>query len=148
MRRLPALPCLITSLALLAAGTASAAGLVQISADPFTNPDSQHATQVEPDNLAYGSTVVSAFQTGRFFDGGSSDIGFATSKDGGLSWTYGFLPSITTNSLPAGPYARVSDPAVAFDDMHNVWMIVSLGIDASGNGAAVLVSRSTDGGLT
>jgi hypothetical protein len=148
MRRWPALSNLITSISLLAAGSAGAAGLVQISADPFTNPDSQHATQVEPDTFAFGSTVVSAFQTGRFFDGGSSDIGFATSLDGGFSWVHGFLPSITTNSTPVGPYARVSDPSVAYDAKHNVWLIASLGIDASGSGAAVLVSRSTDGGLS
>src|SRR4029450_11630390 len=41
-------------------------------------------------------------------------------------------------------------PAVAFDSRHNVWMISSLALtDTSGVvGAAVLTSRSTDGGLT
>jgi hypothetical protein len=40
--------------------------LVQLSADPYTNPTSQHQTEVEPDTFAYGSTIVAAFQAGRF----------------------------------------------------------------------------------
>ena len=39
-------------------------------------------------------------------------------------------------------------PAVAYDPLHGVWMISTLAIDASVSGAAVLTSRSTDGGLT
>jgi len=33
-------------------------GATRISSDPFDNPQSQHATQVEPDTFAYGSTMV------------------------------------------------------------------------------------------
>src|SRR2546429_6061509 len=69
--------------------------LTQVSSDPFTNSTSQHATQVEPDTFSSGSTIVSAFQSGRFTDGGSSDIGFATSTDGGANWTHRFLPRVT-----------------------------------------------------
>jgi hypothetical protein len=46
--------------------------LLQLSADPYTNPNSQHQTQVEPDTFAYGSTIVAAFQSGRFTGTGSS----------------------------------------------------------------------------
>ena len=74
--------------ALFVAGALLLAGCnMQISADPFTNTTSQHRTQVEPDTLSFGSTIVSAFQSGRFFDGGASDIGWATSTDGGSRWT-------------------------------------------------------------
>src|SRR2546427_12040390 len=59
---------------------------VLLSTDPYTNPTSQHQTEVEPDTFAFGNTVVSAFQVGRFFDGGASNIGFATSTDGGNSF--------------------------------------------------------------
>src|ERR671934_1755350 len=65
--------------------------LVKLSSDPFTNTSSQHATEVEPDTFAFGSTIVSAFQSGRFSNGGSSDVGFATSTNSGSSWTNGFL---------------------------------------------------------
>lgn len=116
----------------------------RISTDPFTNASSQHQTEVEPSMLAVGATVVAAFQAGRFFQAGSSDIGFATSRDAGATWTAGFLPGITSVSQAGNPFASVSDPAVAFDAKHNVWLIASLPILASGAGAGVLVSRSTD----
>src|SRR5450755_3607026 len=79
-----------------AAPAAANVPLMQISADPFTNTSSQHATEVEPDTYSSGATVVSVFQVGRFFDGGSSDIGFATSTNGGASYAKsGFLPGLT-----------------------------------------------------
>jgi BNR repeat-like domain len=124
--------------------------LTPVSTDPFTNGTSQHATQVEPDTFSNGSTIVSAFQSGRFTDGGASDIGVGTSTDGGATWTQAFLPGVTNVSspvVPTGPFDRVSDPSVAFDALHNVWMISSLPLVGT-NGAGVIVSRSTDGGLT
>src|SRR5204863_7737789 len=69
--------------------------LTRLSTDTFTNGTSQHATEVEPDTFAFGSTIVSAFQVGRIFSGGGADIGFSTSIDGGTTWTSGFLPGIT-----------------------------------------------------
>ena len=38
---------------------------------------------------------MSAFQVGRIFSGGGSDIGFATSTDAGATWTHGSLPGLT-----------------------------------------------------
>src|SRR2546423_4467266 len=89
--------------------------LTRISSDPYTNPTSNHKTEVEPDTFAFGNTIVSAFQVGRFFDGGASNIGFATSTNAGETFIHGFLPSTTVNSTPPGPYIRNSDPSVAFD---------------------------------
>ena len=65
--------------------------LTQISSDPYTNITSNHKTQVEPDTFAFGKTIVATFQSGRFFDGGASNIGFATSTNAGETWTHGFL---------------------------------------------------------
>src|SRR4051812_12310097 len=101
--------------------------LARVSADPFTNTDSQHATEVEPDTFASGSTVVAAYQVGRFFNGGASDIGFARSTDGGSTWgVSSFLPGLTSNAGPFAdpdsPYPRVSDPSVAYDAKHDTWM--------------------------
>src|SRR6266700_7851435 len=93
------------------AGTAHAnVALTRVSSDPFTNATSQHATELEPDTFAAGSTVVGAFQVGRFFNGGASDIGFARSGNGGATWgTQGFLPGLTFNSGAASsPFERVS----------------------------------------
>src|SRR6266853_810701 len=122
--------------------------LLQLSSDPFTNSTSQHRTEVEPDTFASGSTFVSTFQVGRFFNGGASDIGFATSSNGGKRFTNGFLPSSTVFATPAGVYPRASDPSVAFDAKHGVWIISWLGIKSPSGPVDVLVSRSTDGGLT
>src|SRR5438874_43278 len=81
----------IASLALvvLVAAAAAALALVKISTDPYTNASSQHATEVEPDTFASGSTIVAAFQSGRFFDGGASNVGWATSSNAGATWTHG-----------------------------------------------------------
>ena len=130
----------------------AAAGLpVQISSDPYTNSTSQHQTQVEPDSYSHGSTIVAATQVGRFNDGGSSNIGWSTSTDNGTTWQHGFLPNTTVYATPTGPYDRLSDPTVAYDAAHNNWLIASLAIsNASGTpvGVAVIVSLSSDGGLT
>jgi hypothetical protein len=120
-----------------------------ILVDPF-GPSclAQHKTVVEPDTYSAGSTIVAAAQTGRFVDGGACDNGFATSTTNGASWTSGVLPGITIYTPTPGPYARASDPAVAYDAKHNVWLISSLALDANVNGAAVLASRSTTGGVS
>jgi hypothetical protein len=68
-----------------APGALADGSLIQVSDDPFTNPTSQHRTEVEPDTFAFGSTWVSAFQAGRFFDLGASGIGFATARDQGVA---------------------------------------------------------------
>jgi hypothetical protein len=136
---------------LVTAGTAGAnVALTQVSTDPFTNPTSQHATEVEPDTFAFGGTVVAAFQVGRFFNGGASDIGFVRSGNGGASWgAPGFLPRLTFNSGdPSSPYERVSDPSVAYDAAHGVWLISSIPLLPTLNTPTVFVSRSTDDGRT
>lgn len=119
----------------------------QISSDPYKNTDSQHMTELEPDTFAFGKTIVSAFQVGRFYNGGASNAGWATSTDAGKTWTHGFLPATTVNATPPGTYARVSDTSVAFDAKHNVWLISYLGIINPAGPVDVDVSRSTDGGL-
>jgi hypothetical protein len=115
----------------------------RLSADPFSSSDSQHASEAEPASYAYGRTAVVAFQVGRFVDGGASSIGFASSADGGRTWRSGFLPSLTRVSSPAGSDDRASDPSVAYDAQHAVWLVASIGI--RGDGDEVLISRSADG---
>jgi hypothetical protein len=130
-----------------AAQDAPAITLTQISSDPFTVGPGQHATEVEPHVLANGATQVSAFQTGRISPGGATAIGWATSTDGGSTWSHGFLPGLTTGN-GGGLYSAASDPAVAYDAKHAVWMIASLPISNTSETPAVVVSRSTDGGFT
>jgi BNR repeat protein len=139
---------LVAAIATRATSHAAGVPLVKISSDPYKNPDSNHKTQVEPDTFAFGNTVVSVFQSGRFFDGGASNIGFATSSNGGATWVHGFLPGTTDNATPKGPYHRVSDASVAFDAKHNVWITSYLAFVSTTSPVDVLVSRSTDGGFT
>src|SRR5258706_6620547 len=101
---------------------ANALALQQLSADPYTNESSQQQTQVEPDTFAYGSTIVAAFQSGRFNGPGASNIGWATSHDAGVSWVNGFLPGITRHE-GARPYDRASGPPVAYNAKYHVWLI-------------------------
>ena len=122
--------------------------LRKLSTDPFTNSTSQHKTEVEPDVVSYGSTLVSAFQEGRFTDGGGSDVGWATSTNGGATWTHGSLPGITTIEGPSGTYARDTDAAVAYDSAHGLWLIASLPIidlPSQPIGQMPLINSSADG---
>ena len=125
-------------------GNPVGSNLTQVSSDPYTVGPGQHATEVEPHMLANGTTLVAAFQTGRIAPGGATDIGWATSTDGGTTWSHGFLPGLTTGE-GTGPYDAASDPAVAYDAKHGVWMIASLPLSGTSHTPAVVVSRSTDG---
>src|SRR3954471_11566998 len=120
----------LAAAAVLSAGAASARAnvpLTRVSVDPFTNSTSQHQTELEPDTFAHGATVVSAFQVGRFSNGGASDIGIARSGDGGVTWTSSFLPGTTFNAgAAASPFERVSDASVAYDAAHGVWLVSSI----------------------
>jgi hypothetical protein len=138
---------LVAAAALVVSLAASASiPVLKIATDPFTNSTSQHKTVVEPDSFFFGTTGVAAAQAGRFTDGGASGIVFARSVDNGVSYTSGTLPGITV--FQGGTFARVSDPSVAHDRAHGVWMVSSLGLDSSIRGIAVIVNRSTNGGAS
>ncbi len=115
----------------------------QLSTDTISGGGAQHATEVEPDSFAFGQTIVAVFQVGRIESGGATAIGEATSVDGGRHWRSGLLPGVTSFSPQPGTDPRASDPTVAFDAAHGVWLASSLGIAA--DTFQVLISRSTDG---
>ena len=134
-------------LLLVSAVTAGSVLPTPVSNDPYTNSGPAHKTQVEPDSFAFGQTIVTTSQSGRWFSGGgASNNVFSTSQDGGRTWVTGGLPGTTVNE--GGTWPRISDPAIAYDPEHNVWLAQGLTINASGQGDSVIVNRSTDGGLT
>jgi hypothetical protein len=111
-------------------------GLTQLSGDPFTSSTctasntTYHHTEVEPDTYSFGSTIVSAFQVGRIFDGGACAIGFATSTNNGSTWTSGLVAGVTKYS--GGTFDRATDASVTYDAKHGVWIISSLVLSESG----------------
>lgn len=115
----------------------------QLSRDPYLEPEGQHQTQVEPDSFSYGATMVVVFQSGRYFEGASSNIGWATTRDAGRTWRAGFVPSLTAGSSPPGRADKASDPVVAYDALHGLWLISSLTVTAGRTG--LVTSRSADG---
>lgn len=123
---------------------------LQLGSDPYSGTG-QYQTTVEPGAYSYGSTIVTAFQVGRFSDIGSANIAWATSTDGGNTWSKGFLPDTTIVSSPSGPYVRITDPTVTYDVKHATWMIGTVAFLGTSNGlaaAAVQISTSTNGGTS
>src|SRR5271165_2563316 len=135
---------LICSLCVFATIPAGAQNLFrQLSQDVFSGGNGQHQTEVEPGAFAYGPTIVAAFQVARVVNGGGMDIGWATSTNAGISWTNGYLPGLTKWYQSNGStYPAASDPSVAYDLKHAVWMINTIPI---AGGVDVAVSRSKDG---
>src|SRR5207244_13418277 len=135
------------SVASLAGRSVTSSAPRPISRDPYVTAGVGHQTEVDPDAVAQGRTIVAAFQVGRGGQG-ALNTGWTTSTDGGNSWRSGFLPGITTASSPAGTYVRETDNSVAYDRVHHAWLISSLGmISASSSNpyGALLVNRSSNG---
>src|SRR4051795_6051231 len=115
----------------------------------YTQPD----TQIEPSiavNPANPRNVVAAYQEGRIASGGDATNGYATSFDGGETWTYGELPGLTTFPGQGGEFERASDAVVAFGP-NNVVYANSLIFDSTVGGglrSAIAVNVSKDGGRT
>jgi len=136
------LAALLALVVLIALAAPVQAQLVKISTDSFTNPDSHHKTEVDPSSYSWGSTMVAGFQVARIHDGGGADVGFATTTDGGKTWTQGYLPGLTDN-YKGGSFSAASDASVAYDAKHGYWLISTLPIGNLGDD--IYVSRSKDG---
>ena len=116
----------------------------RISRDTYTNPESQHESEAEPDSFTVGATTVSAFQVGRMNQGAATNLGFATSKDGGRTWRRGTMPGLTKAAVPPGPSDRASDPVVAYSVKHGMWLISGLAIQ-NGVATRLTIQQSRDG---
>jgi hypothetical protein len=114
--------------------------LVKISGDSFTNPESQHKTEVEPDTYSWGSTMMAAFQVARISGGGGADLGFAITTDGGKTWTHGLLPGLTVH-YKQGTHEAASDASVVYNARFGVWLISSLPINPFGVNVATSISK-------
>jgi hypothetical protein len=113
----------------------------------YVQPD----TQIEPSvavNPANPLNAVAVYQEGRIADGGDATNGYATTFDGGKTWTYGELPHLTTYPGQGGVLERASDAVVAFGP-HNLVYANSLVFDFNANNglrSGIVVNVSKDGG--
>jgi hypothetical protein len=113
----------------------------------------QADTQAEPSiavNPQNPLNVVASYQSGRRANGGDATNGYATSFDGGATWTFGELPNLTTQIQPTGPFERASDAVVAFGP-DGVVYANSLVFDQNPNNglrSGMAVNVSKDGGRT
>lgn len=121
-------------------------------ASPFaadcTAPGAQVGTEVEP-QLAVNPTdpnnVIAVWQQDRFPSGGGARSNLAgVTVDGGKTWTPVVLPGISR--CAGGEHERASDPWVSFGP-DGMAYAVSLAVDGHGERNALLVNRSSDGGL-
>jgi Ca2+-binding RTX toxin-like protein len=101
-------------------------------------PYGQPGTEVEPDSFSFGSKTVTAFQVGRYADGGAAAIAWSTSTGAQRPWRAGRLPGLASTD----PEIKVSDPVVAYDAAHRQWLIASL---RSRGELELVISRSRTG---
>ena len=119
--------------------------LVQVSHDPFSGGDFEHHSEVEPDVVSHGHTVLAAFQVGRSAEGGAEAIGVAVSTDDARTWSDQVLGG--SAKATGGRYQRASDPSVAFGAGGHGWLVGFLGVSLTGRfriptRSAILVARS------
>ena len=116
--------------------------LTRLSTDTFTNPDGQHATELETSTYSFGNTMVVSFEVARGLNhGGGADIGIAITTDGGTTWTSKFVSGLTT--VQGGTGLATGNANVTYDAAHQVWLIQTIVI-TDGNGQ-IVVLRSADG---
>jgi hypothetical protein len=138
---LPTVLAVVMVVTLWAVNVSGAAAPVQISSDVFTDPATQHQTEIEPYVAAFGSTIVSVFQAGRNSTGGSDGIEYATSTNSGATWAHtGTLPGII-----GGAVAFASNTTVAYDAKHATWMVLTEGLSSGLSGVGLFLNTSTDG---
>src|SRR6266404_482950 len=127
-------------------------GATSAGSDPiqdYIQPD----TEIEPSiavNPTNAKNVVAVYQLSRIADGGDATNGFATSLDGGKSWTNGSLPGLTTFPGQGGVFERASDAVVAFGPDGTVYAN-SLVFDWNNNQglrSGIAVNVSKNGGKT
>jgi hypothetical protein len=154
-----------SSLLLLLAGPALASPLftvqsVQVSdASPFASCTADNVagqvgtnfpnTEVEPwvdVNPTNPDNVVGLWQQDRWSNGGARGLVAGVTMNGGTSWTKVVLPNVSACSGNPN-YARATDPWVSFSPNGDVYAM-SLSLSADLRRSAMLVSKSTNGGLT
>src|SRR5918997_95370 len=129
-------------------------GLAGQTGKNFINSEVETFVDVNPAN---GDNIIGAWQQDRWSNGGSRGNAVGASLDNGTSWR---IVSRTKNTLctggtaaNGGAYERASDPWITISPNGDAYLM-SLSFDDAPDTAfgtnpdAMLVSKSTDGGLT
>ena len=83
---------------------------VRLGEDPGALPATRRG-QAEPHLVRSAfnpDLLLATFQEGRYPDGGAVNCGYSLSRDGGLTWSRGLIPNLTTSS--GGRFIRATDP--------------------------------------
>ena len=121
---------------------------IRLGADPAILPVGSRA-QAEPHvarSPLHPRILLATFQEGRASDadGGAFACGYASSVDGGLTWSRKLIPSLT-EGVDRGPFRRATDPVAAFDGAGNL-LLCTLGLSGTGNNATGRIVLSTSTG--
>jgi hypothetical protein len=108
----------------------------------FINSETEPWVDVNPANAL---NLVGFFQEDRWSTGGARNGTFATSTDGGQTWTNIPAPGLTRHY--GGPYERATDPWVEFGPDNRVYA-TDLAFDDTSAASGIFVHVSTDGGST
>lgn len=116
----------------------------------YLNSEVEPWVDVNPTNP---NNIVATWQQDRWSNGGARGLVVGVSFNGGATWTSVPVPSIT--DCTNGKFQRATDPWLSFaPNGHLYHMSLALDIDTPPNREggfgpnAMLVSKSTDGGLT
>ncbi len=142
----------------LATSTATCSNLVAeqtaLGSKNFADAEVEPYVAVDPTNPMH---LVGSVQQDRWSDGGSNGLTNVVSTDGGATWKLATKQpafSICAGAAPgsAGFFNRATDPWVSFSADGKTAYSISDSFNANGPGfggaSSIIVSRSTDGGMT
>ncbi len=119
-------------------------------------PDAEVEPYIAVDPLNPNHLITSV-QQDRWNDGGANGLTNAVSTDGGATWSLaGTQPAFTicegASQGSAGFFSRATDPWVSFSADGKIAYSISDSFNANGPGfggaSSIIISRSTDGGVT
>ena len=160
-RRLPLLAAAAALAVVLATSTAAAVGPLVAASGPspfaactvggpginYVNAEVEPWVAVNPTNP---NNIIGVYQQDRWDNGGAHGLVSAVTFNGGATWTRTFPHfSLCAGGTAAngGAYERATDPWVTVAPNGHAYQI-SLSFNQSNFDNAILVSKSTDGGLT
>ncbi len=120
----------------------------------FAGSEVEPYVAADPSNPAH---LVASFQQDRWNDGGANGITNVVSTNGGLTWSLASSQPQFTKCAGAAPgspgdFNRATDPWVSFSSDGSIVYSITDAFNANGpafgGASSIIISRSTDGGVT